>query len=798
MSTSPVAPVVGDGRGRGGASSAARTAMVTVDSRGVVVAWSREAENLLGYPRSEVLGRPAVSLLAGPFEADLPTSVHVRHRDGHRVACQLQLCPDRTSADHQRWSVALTATEAWPPDGFDSTIVESLLRHSPVALVVCGPDLRLLRINHAAEALHTIPQQKAAAGRRLSEAWPGLLGERAEEALERALASGAPAAMEMRFPPPRDPRREHIFQASAFPLHDGQGRPVGAALAVVDVTDRRQAQECLSLLAEAGTRLGTSLDVLSTARELTEMAVPRLADSVCVDAVDAVLRGEEPALETVGSGLMLRRAASRSTRTLSSTAYPVGELTTVPATVPTPHNQCLADLRPRLISSLDPGAEWLAQDPVRSRRIIDEGIHSLMVVPLCVRGAVLGIVSFYRSALQPGPYRQEDLSLATELVDRTAVCLHHALRYTHERNATLVLQRSLCTHDVPTQSAVEIAYGYTPSDTTGAWFDVVPLSGARVALVIGEAQGHGLQAAAGMAQLRAALSALADLDLPPDEILARMNDLVVRRDLESQVAEEGCVLAGSSCLYLVYDPVLRQCTFARAGNPAPVVVLPDGAVQASDCPARPALGVGEEPFRKVDLELPEGALLALSTDGLLRAKDGDPRSGPTELERVLTRPGPSVARGCRRITQALPPEEAAALLVIRTRALAPYQVATWDLPTDPAVVGTARALAEQQLALWDLTGTAFTTVLVISELITNAIRHARGPVRLRLIRDRTLTCEVSDGSSSAPHLRHARTVDEGGRGLFIVAQLTQRWGVRYGNDGKTIWAEQALTADSGD
>ena len=87
---------------------------------------------------------------------------------------------------------------------------------------------------------------------------------------------------------------------------------------------------------------------------------------------------------------------------------------------------------------------------------------------------------------------------------------------------------------------------------------------------------------------------------------------------------------------------------------------------------------------------------------------------------------------------------------------------------------------------------AFTTELILSELVTNAIRYGSGPIRVRLLRDRSLICEVSDGSSTSPHLRYAATTDEGGRGLFLVAQFTERWGTRYTPDGKVIWAEQPL------
>ncbi|MER5805650.1 ATP-binding protein [Streptomyces mirabilis] len=105
------------------------------------------------------------------------------------------------------------------------------------------------------------------------------------------------------------------------------------------------------------------------------------------------------------------------------------------------------------------------------------------------------------------------------------------------------------------------------------------------------------------------------------------------------------------------------------------------------------------------------------------------------------------------------------------------------------MVAQARALTARQLQAWGLEEMAFSAELIVSELVTNAIRYAGAPIQLRLIRDRVLTCEVSDPSINQPYLRRARFTDEGGRGLFLVAQLTSRWGSRYRLNGKTIWTE---------
>jgi anti-sigma regulatory factor (Ser/Thr protein kinase) len=180
---------------------------------------------------------------------------------------------------------------------------------------------------------------------------------------------------------------------------------------------------------------------------------------------------------------------------------------------------------------------------------------------------------------------------------------------------------------------------------------------------------------------------------------------------------------------------------------------------------------------------------------LIEDRHQDIDTGLARLRTVLARADRPPEETCEAVLDAmLParPSDDVALLVARTHALGPERVAQWELPSDPEVVSRSRAAVTEQLAAWGLDELSFTVELVASELVTNAIRHATGPVRLRLLRDRALICEVSDGSGTSPRLRRARTEDEGGRGLFLVAQLTERWGTRYTPDGKIIWTELAL------
>ncbi|WP_436790151.1 SpoIIE family protein phosphatase [Yinghuangia sp. YIM S10712] len=548
------------------------------------------------------------------------------------------------------------------------------------------------------------------------------------------------------------------------------------------------ARRRLELLHDAGVRIGSTLDVACTAEELGEVTVPRFADFAAVDLPDAVLAGEEPGPFPADTPLRLRRvafAAVHGQSRLPGAGDPVRYMPSSPQARSLSTGQ----------SVVEPAASnRLARHPAAERA------HSLITVPLRARGATLGVVSFHRSE-RPAPFEEDDLSLAQELAARAAICIDNARRYTREHQTALALQRSLLPRGRPEQSAVEVAYRYLPAQAGvgGDWFDVIPLSGARVALVVGDVVGHGLHAAATMGRLRTAVHNFCSLDLSPDDLLTRLDDLVGRLDrgegwaVENTHQDSGII--GATCLFAVYDPTSRRCTLTRAGHPMPAVVGPDGAVAFVDLPAGPPLGLGGLPFETVEMELAEGSQLVLYTDGLIEHRTRDLDTGLERLRTVLAHADRSPEDTCEAVLDAMlptQPSDDVALLVVRTHALAPEQVAHWDLPGDPAVVSHARAVVGGQLAAWGLDALAVTTELVASELVTNAIRHATGPIRLRLIRDRALICEISDGSSTSPRLRRARNEDEGGRGLFLVSQLTDRWGTRYTSDGKVIWTEQRL------
>ncbi len=566
----------------------------------------------------------------------------------------------------------------------------------------------------------------------------------------------------------------------------------------------RLAHERLRLLYDASMSVGTALDVEQTAKELVRVAVGRFADFVTVDVVNAVLQGEEPS--AASGATRTRRLAVGGVRD-DSPLLPEGTVLTTHLTLDR-HPDRKDGFQPDLAAAIG----WRSRDPEQAQRLVDYGLRALITAPLATQGALLGEVSFWRAHDSP-PFQPEEVADAEELAVRAAVAIDNARRYRHERSTALTLQRSLLPERLPGQPAVQVATRYLPSDTKagvgGDWFDVIPLSGTRVALVVGDVVGHGIHASATMGRLRTAVRTLADVDLPPDELLTHLDDLVIHLDdlMVRDPPEDGRDTppgapmtvgeVGATCLYAVYDPVSRHCTFASAGHPTPVVVAPTGRAELVEADVGPPLGVGGEPFAATDLHLYPGTVLALYTDGLVQSRRRDIGEGLARLRQMLTTPPASLDDACQNVIDAmLPehPEDDVTLMLVRTRALRPDHAVTWQLPSDPAAVGQARQLAADQLEAWRLGSASFVTELVVSELVTNAIRYGEPPIQLRLIRDTVLICEVFDASSTAPHMRRARVLDEGGRGLLLVAQLTQRWGTRPTPGGKAIWCEQPLPA----
>lgn len=760
---------------RGSPFDVLTTATVVVDQRGFVIGWNEAAEAQYGFSVEEILDLPSRRLVA-PLDGSSPPSGSLFHlssrsgwgetralrrRDGGTERTVLHVCPMESPDADVTWLVTLIPADRLQQWSTDQAILNGLFVQSPIQLTVFGSDGRVKWGNAAIEEQFGSSQEWV--GQHVRNLMPGgaILSPEHQGSLDEVISevfrTGEPVFdLHFRSPTPQDPVHQHVWSASYFRLQDADRRPLGVCESAFDITERYEVWQRVALLGRASS-IGSTLDACRTADELATVAVPDFAGAVRVELAEYVLAGEEPPSAIADSTYPLRSVVERAD-----------------------------DGRP--------AAHWYSSAPAKG--------PLQLVLPLEVGGMLLGRATFVRFAPRD-PFGDEDRALAVELVSRTAVCVDNARRYSRERATALLLQRNLLPGRLPESTGVEIAHHYAPAagpmGVGGDWYDVIPLSGARVGLVVGDVVGHGLNAAATMGRLRTTVRALAVLDLDPGELLARLDDLVAQVGIGIHPAhgdprEDPAI--GARCLYAVYDPCSGQCSVASAGHLPPVVAGPDGEAALLAMDVGPPLGIGGLPFEGIEFKVSAGSTLALFTDGLVQRPGADLDSGVEDL--------------CRVLSQGMPPSEAcsviaasstggtakddAALLLVRVQILAEHNMASWLIRPEPEEVAAARTLATDQLKEWGLEEVTFVVELVVSELVTNAIRYGGAPVCLRLLRDqdRTLICEVSDGGHTSPHLRRAGLDEEGGRGLFLVAQLTERWGTRYSRGGKTIWTQVPL------
>ncbi|MEU6557045.1 SpoIIE family protein phosphatase [Streptomyces sp. NPDC046915] len=803
--------------------ASADAVVALVDEHGALLNCSPGMQRLLGYGPSELPGLRWTDLLASEAdvarfreccrkdEAVFLTSVHLRHRDGGGVEVRLRAHRLDALDGEPQWLVQTETVEAAHLGDLRRALLRGLFTESPYIIDVFDDRLRFLAQNRSQRRASGFASQVV--GRTMREAAPsGLLDMDALEARQRHVLTTGEAliATEVHGHVPESPRRDAVWSETIVPLRGGSGKVVALAHLVLDVTEEARARERLHLINEASARIGSDLDVMHTAKELTDVAVPRFADYAYVNLLDTVLRGRYPHTGTGVEAVPLRRAA-QSVRPGGVVDLGVtdGAIDSIASAPDSRSARALASGAPLLLTGDELYTEFVTAVPYRAALTRERGVRSWLLVPMHARGAALGTVVFIRRA-QDNPFDAEDILLAEEFVARAGVCIDNASRYTYERTTASALQRSLLPQRLPDLKAVEGVSRYLPAGGEavlgGAWFDVIRLSSARVGLVVGDAAGSGLRSAVTMGGLRRAVRTLADLDLSPEELLTGLDEQVRRFQDDQGAGPDGA--AGTTCLYAVYDPVSRRCALAGAGHPRPTRMTTDGRATLMDMPVGPPLGTGGVPFECVEVTLDDGDVLVLHTAGLSEPQKDGAGADLEVLGEVLSALG-SVRRSqphrlasdlgefcdailCRMLPN--PPQKDVALLAARVHGLEPDLHAAWELTDEWEVVGQAREMASRKLDDWGLGELGDTTQLLVSELVTNAIRYGRPPIRLRLIRDRNLICEVSDSSSTSPHVRRALETDEGGRGLFLVANLAELWGTRYHERGKSIWAEQSLEA----
>lgn len=786
-------------------------AVLLLDDAGAVTWWSDAAAHLLGHEAREVHGRPVAQLLVDPsqWRVDASTGSAIgggrrmfRRRTGPPVELMV-----RTAGGDGKDGFSEAVLLSRPPSNktlaeHGSSLLTSLLGQDRLGMVLFDARLEVVRANNPVGSAGLPPLR---AGCRLRDIAHAEDAEAMETHLRHVLETGIPLVGEpLRMRAAGVSGQERYLSASAVRLDDADGRPVGVAAFVADDTEQRRAMQRAAMSHEASVRIGGSLNVARTAQDIADVLVPTLADLVSVDIVEVVLEGDEPAKGVLPSGRwrMRRVAAASATGPWPADLIQVGGV--IPPLPDVPQARQAALHGDTVLKTSRQEMEHQLADPDAIRALLPEKGHSLVISPLFARGLLLGFVSAWRTERAEG-FRQEDADLLFDIASRAALSVDNARRYTREHRAAVTLQQRLLPHTTTRSTAADSAGCYVPAgggaDISGDWFDVIPLSSLRVALVVGDVVGHGLHAAATMGRLRTAIRTLADLELDPGELLIHLDDLV--QQLADEAGPEDRDTIGATCLYTLYDPVTGTCALAGAGHLPPVVIPPDGPGRLIQVSPGPPLGVGGMPFEVTTVRVEPGSTLALYTDGLVDRAAHDLDQGTQDLLDSLSSLCNS-ARGLEAIAHDVvaamtggPPRDDMTLLLARTRMLPTADAANWQFPDDTSRVAEARKAVARQLADWGLDDLTFTTELIVSELVTNAMRYADGMVGLRLFHDdRTLVCEVTDSSNTQPRLIRARTGDEGGRGLFLVAQLARRWGSRYHRDGKTIWTEQTIGVGS--
>ncbi len=492
----------------------------------------------------------------------------------------------------------------------DALLMDWAFTQSPVALAIHDRDLLCLRVNDRMCQMFGLTEDDMR-GRRLADVVPGPQYGALERYMRQVLDTGEPMHGETYRRVPGE-TLERAWSVSVSPLKDQAGRTQAVWIGALDITEQYWSRQRLTLLNQAGTRIGTTLDVTRTAQELADMVVPQLADLAVVDLLDAVLSGDEPRPGPLTGTVALRRVAHQSViKGLPEAVLKPGDVDVHLGSFPSA--RCLATGKAILTGINDPTfISATGHNPARAAAIRKYGLHSVLSVPIRARGVTLGVAVFLRGR-RPEPFEQDDVLLAEELTARAALSLDNARRYTHERATALALQRSLLPRRLPEQSAVDVASRYLPASAHagvgGDWFDVIPLSGARVALVVGDVVGHGIRASATMGRLRTAVQTLADVDLPPGELLTRLDDLVspLSAEADDGNGDDAENDIGTTCLYAVYDPVSGRCSLARAGHPLPVLSPRTAPPASSICLRARRSALADCPSRAPRSSCPQGA-----------------------------------------------------------------------------------------------------------------------------------------------------------------------------------------------
>ncbi|MFB6791624.1 SpoIIE family protein phosphatase [Streptomyces olivaceus] len=582
----------------------------------------------------------------------------------------------------------------------------------------------------------------------------------------------------------------------------GPERRTGQLIAPGQPTPMRRDGDRLRFVGAATRRIARGMDLDEIVMGLCRATVPTFADAILVYLREPLPVGDE---RPTGPLVLRLRRTDRipAERDTEGGGF-------IPAAQPEPSEletvgSELCEVRPgsalaevlrgvRPVFTDTPAAHAALPELLGEERdfAVPDGRRAILA-PLRGRRRVIGAALFLRGP-ERAAFEADDLLVAAQLATHSALGIDKAVLYGREAYIADELQRTMLPENLPRCTGVRLASRYLPAAETarvgGDWYDAIPLPGSRVALVVGDVMGHSMTSAAIMGQLRTTAQTLAGLDLPPQEVLHHLDEQAQRLGTDRM----------ATCLYAVYDPVSHRITVANAGHPPPVLLHMGGDAEVLRVPAGAPIGVGGVDFEAVELDAPAGATLLLYTDGLVESRLRDVWTGIEQLrERLaataqLTGPDhpPPLEALCDEVLDMLGPgdrDDDIALLAARFDGIAPSDVAYWFLEPEDAAPGRARRLARRALSRWGMEDLTDAVELLVSEVVTNAVRYASRPVTLRLLRTDVLRCEVGDDVPQLPRLRQARATDEGGRGLYLVNRLARRWGATRLSTGKVVWFE---------
>ncbi|MFF9092109.1 SpoIIE family protein phosphatase [Streptomyces sp. NPDC014802] len=790
-------------------------AVVVVDRDGLVSHWSTGARRLFGTTREDAVGRAAVDLLpvSGALpEApqDAPTPDAYGPYDGYDAlgpGLETSLGGRSAYPAAGRARIAHPGHQdrldilwwAYPLVGPDSARLLVLAADAARLHAERGYDDELIERIAPGFARHTELPDADGLARRLPDILPNMGPGPSSRIVAQVLELGYPVLEFSQFdrvPVTPDwgvPRRADR-RAAAAPAPVRAVAAVSVPAGAEEDLEYAAVRERLEFLNEVSRGIGSSLDLGATIREVTSAAVPRFADFAGTHLRAAVLAGEDfpdgpPDVRTVMHRVWVEHNDEPGRW---DDTVPVGETFAFPEH--TPFYRCMVTGEPVLVERVSPElSERIAGEfEKRDLRPLITG-RSLLIVPLKARNVVLGFMVLMRRPDRPA-FDAMDRTTGAELAARAGLVLDNARMYTYQENVAETLQDSMLPQVAPRMAGCDTATRYLPGTRLGRvggdWFDTIKLPGARTALVVGDVMGHGLNSAAMMGQLRTAVQTMAAMEVPPDRLLRNLDDLA-RRLGETYLA---------TCLYAVYDPIHGELRIANAGHIPPVLVrAQDGRSELIELPTGAPIGIGGVPFETAVVRVAPGDRLVLCTDGLVEVRGADIGEGLAALCESAAHPAASMDDACDTIIRALNPrggrKDDVALLMARLNGIPADHIAEWRLRRDPREVSRARRLVHDQLLHWGHEDAVETARLLVSEVVTNAVRHTGGrSIGLRLVLADALLVEVTDEEAELPALLEGGRLQEHGRGLRVVSRLAREWGASAQGHGKTVWFEQALTS----